>query len=191
MPIAVEDGTGITNAVAYCSEATATALLAARGLATASWTSLEPSAREAFLVRGADLLNDQRRHPWKGTVVTEGQPMMFPRTGIAFPAVLPLCNALYAISLQSGVAYDTTSNPLGSITNVSLPGGLSVTFDPMGSAPESDPSATPMIRHPTVDGLLFPYVLLPRDAQIGAAGGVVFVPTTEQSRTTVQSSYDV
>lgn len=179
MALTVEDGTGVTNAVAYSTEATATAYLTARGVVSAAWTALATSAREALLVRGADLLNDFRRHPFKGAEKVLGQTMAWPRTGIVFPQVLPLCNALYAVSMANGILYDATSNPLGNITSVALPGGLKVEFDPMGSDPDTNPGSTPLIRHPTVDGLLYPYVLLPRDAAIGSSGGVVFVPLTE------------
>lgn len=183
MTLVIENGTGVTNAVAYVQATAATTLLTARNLVTAAWTALGTSGQEQAIVRGADLLNDQRRHPWKGTITVQGQAMMWPRTGIAFPLVLPLCNALYAVAIANGIQFDAASSSLGSITQVALPGGLSVTFDPAGSAPESDPTASPLVRLSMVDGLLFPYILLPRDAVIGAAGGVVFVPQTRTVHT--------
>lgn len=179
MPLIIENGTGVPNAVAYVQAATATAFLTTRGIVSAAWTALGTVGQEGAIIRGADLLNDQRRHPWKGAITVQGQSMMWPRIGLAFPSVLPLCNALYALAIANGTVFDAASSVFGSITEVALPGGLSVHFDPKGAAPESDPTASPLVRLSVVDGLLFPYILLPRDAIIGASGGAVFLPLTQ------------
>lgn len=178
MSLIVEDGTGVTGAVSYVDEAGALALLTARGLVTDAYTALGTAGQAQAILRGADLLNDQRRHPWKGAITVPGRQMMWPRDGIVFPAVMALCNALYAIDLANGVAYADPSSPLGSITSVDI-GPISVAFDPKGTAAESDPSSYALVRNPTIDGLLFPYVLLPRDAILGGGGGVAFYPLVD------------
>ena len=73
----VEDGTGLPNAEAYASVATADEYFAKRGFT--SWTTITDDEKEQALRRAADYMQQVYRMRWKGTRVKADQGLDWPR----------------------------------------------------------------------------------------------------------------
>jgi hypothetical protein len=80
MTIVVEDGSGKTDAVSYCSAADADAFHLARG--NAAWADLDPADKESALVRATDHMLEFYRGRWKGVRTNTTQALDWPRSGV-------------------------------------------------------------------------------------------------------------
>lgn len=72
----VEDGTGLTNSVSYCSVAFANAYFTERGIIT--WTGSD-AVKEFALIKATDYIELVYSQRFKGTKLTETQALSFPR----------------------------------------------------------------------------------------------------------------
>jgi hypothetical protein len=125
MTIIVEDGTIVTGANSYVSEAELTAYATARGLTLST-------DGEQLLIRGMDYIEAQS---YKGTKFTKDQPLQWPRAGVYVDDYLvdadeiptELKNGL----MESALAIDNGQDPLADIartTKSETVGSLSVTY---------------------------------------------------------------
>ena len=80
MAIEVEDGTGKSNAVAFCDATFVATYATLRGLTWPAQASTG-ALQEAAIVLGPDYLRNETRFPYRGTKKTASQSMPFPRTG--------------------------------------------------------------------------------------------------------------
>jgi hypothetical protein len=102
----VEDGTGLDDAVSYCTVLFANTYHAARG-APAAWTAATQSARETALLLATQALDDAYGTRWVGLRSTAEQALEWPRTGATdtigtsldetVPLALKRATALYAL----------------------------------------------------------------------------------------------
>lgn len=79
MAFTVEDGTGLTTATSYLSEADADAYHLDRG--NEAWTDADSGDREAALVLATDYLDTEFR--FLGLILTDDQALAWPRSGVA------------------------------------------------------------------------------------------------------------
>lgn len=80
MALITEDGTGLPNAASYCDVATATAYHAARGNGNA-WAVLSSDRKEQLLVLATEYMAIYSP-VWKGSRVSAGQALDWPRQGV-------------------------------------------------------------------------------------------------------------
>lgn len=114
MALVVEDGTGLSNAEAYCSVANATTYHNARGNADA-WDAIED--KEAALRLATDYLTQKYRGKWQGKRTTSAQALDWPRTGVKWtdsPAGYYADNALpmELVNACAELALRTAAGPL-------------------------------------------------------------------------------
>jgi hypothetical protein len=95
--LTVEDGTGVPNANCYISLSDCDAYHSERS--NAGWTGAN-SVKEAAIIRAADYL--EWAYDWRGSKLSDDQPMQFPRTVADLPAVLVKANAELALLALSG-----------------------------------------------------------------------------------------
>ena len=81
MALVVEDGTGLTNAESYISEADVDTYFSVRGNPS-TWTAATTPEKEAALRRGAQYLDAQYGLRWLGARTNETQALNWPRAGI-------------------------------------------------------------------------------------------------------------
>lgn len=77
MALIVEDGTGKSDANAYCSQAFADAWHLARGITL--WASMTGAEKDAALVRATHFLVQRYRLRWRGVRRLEAQALDWPR----------------------------------------------------------------------------------------------------------------
>ena len=109
MAIIVEDGTIVTGANSYVSEAELTAYATARGVTLTGGT-------EQLLIQSMDYIEAQN---YQGTKYTQGQPLQWPRSGVYIDgyyvdtSTIPA--ELKAAEMATAVAIDGGNNPLNVI----------------------------------------------------------------------------
>lgn len=125
MTIIVEDGTIVTGANSYVSEAELTAYATARGLTLSTDT-------EQLLIRGMDYIEAQS---YKGFKFTKTQPLQWPRAGVYVDGYLvdadEIPTELKNGQMESALAIDNGQDPLADIartTKSETVGSLSVTY---------------------------------------------------------------
>lgn len=80
MAITVEDGTGLTDADAYISEADADAYFAAVG--NAAWAAATSGEKEIAIVKATRYMEKRFGNKWKGIIATSTQALGWPRDGV-------------------------------------------------------------------------------------------------------------
>lgn len=80
MALIVEDGTGKSDANAYCSQAFADAWHLARGIT--NWASMTTDERDAAIVRATAYLVQVYRTRWSGSRFKEAQALDWPRVAV-------------------------------------------------------------------------------------------------------------
>lgn len=80
MAITVEDGTGLTNADAYISEADADAYFAAVG--NAEWAAATRGEKEVAIVKATRYMEKRFGNKWKGIIATSTQALGWPRDSV-------------------------------------------------------------------------------------------------------------
>ena len=136
MPIVVEDGTGLSNAVSYVSIAYVTAHHAARG--RTDWAALNDEEMEQCCVRATDYIEQRFGDRFVGYKASSDQSLLWPRvsaissdgfslTGV--PAALQMATAEYAlIAWREG---ELAPNPARTTPDEAVADGAS-TEDPVG-----------------------------------------------------------
>ncbi len=77
MAITVEDGTGLTNADAYISEADADAYFTA--IANATWAAALTTQKEQAIVKATRYMEKRFGNKWKGIIASSAQSLGWPR----------------------------------------------------------------------------------------------------------------
>jgi len=148
MTLVIEDGTGLSTAESYASEATADAYFLAR--ANADWAALSSSAKEIALRQATQHIDASNVDQWRGTRLNSEQALDWPRWNVVvdgfvldsdvLPRVLVEATCEYALRFATSdtgeLAVDVTDD--GSITAESKQvGPLSVSTSYGGSGKSS------------------------------------------------------
>lgn len=94
MTLIVEDGTGLSNAEAYCAVAFADARHAALG--NSAWAALDNATKEQRLRRGAEKMTQDFRERWKGQRTRSTQALDWPRRSVRIEGAYLATNAIPA-----------------------------------------------------------------------------------------------
>ena len=131
MAIVVEDGSIVTGANSYITEAELTAYATARGVTLTGNT-------EQLLIESMDYIESQN---FKGIKSTEGQPLQWPRYDVVVDGYLisndEIPQLLKDAEAETAMAIDIDNNPLDDIARVTLKetvGPISVEYSDNGQA---------------------------------------------------------
>ncbi len=129
----VEYGTGLENANSYVDVQYANDYFSTRGYT--SWAELEDSAKEVYLIKATDYINNA--YKWNGKKLKSEQALRFPRKDLfdyegekveGIPTALKDAVSECAKLVQSGVEMYLTHESAGDITSEKI-GELSFSYD--------------------------------------------------------------
>ncbi len=135
MAIIVEDGTGVTGATTYASEADLTAYADDRGI-------ILSGLKSELLLNAMDWLE---LRPFKGNKADPDQPLEFPRNDATIvPAKIKTAQMVAAL------IYDAGGNPMAAIgprvTQESVAGAVSVSYSSTGNQSTLYPQLSALLR---------------------------------------------
>lgn len=134
-----ETGSGSATANAYTDATEAGALLETHPDYVAYWSGLSAAQQAAALIKATEWLDFRFR--WYGSAKTTTQALQWPRTKVydsrgiivaagTMPIELRKAAAYVAIQWVKEVTLYNTVQEVGVAKSISLPGGLSLSFDP-------------------------------------------------------------
>lgn len=127
MTLVVEDGTGKSNANAFCDVAFADTHISDHG-GSSSWTALDTSGKETAIILGARFIEQEFQGLWKGQIVSQDQALAHPRYNLYDEEGRLIGSDTVAIDVQRANAElareYAEGNPLGDTLTTSEQGGL-------------------------------------------------------------------
>lgn len=167
MTLTVEDGTGLSDADSYVSEADCTAYLALHYTSTqlTAWTAATSGDREIWIRNAAQYMVAQYRSRWSGERYLETQALDFPRDGMLdtdgfeldydeVPQVVKDAQCELAFRASSAELMPDTAAASGNITSESKSGAgfsKSITYGSGGKPTQSS--------YELVSKLLAPFIV--------------------------------
>jgi len=158
MALIVEDGTGLSTAESYISEADATTYHAAYG-ASATWAAATADQREAALRVATRYLDLHYAGRWRGTRTNEDQALAWPRSGVydddsievdddVIPANLERACAEVALRVLTG------DDLLGVITETGDVTSESVTVGPISESKTYAGTKSHAYQYPMIESMV-------------------------------------
>lgn len=153
MSLVVENGTGLSNAESYISEAESLTYQASRGNTT--WNTITSGQREEALRRATDYMLQAYRASWQGVRGSSTQALDWPRYDVVVDGYY-LASNIIPQAVKNACAELALRAAAGELYSDQSQGVISKQVGPIKV--EYDKSSPISVRYKSIDSILLPYL---------------------------------